>query len=523
MSISCFNVSDAQFTSWIKYYAPNDTNVANCVGMNKFYSFIAGKVKPDSGNWDIHVMRYSTFAGQESGPYIYSTSSSEEPVALSASRSSQYFFVTALSTDSAGKKSTLILKMFENGTIIRSSKLATGSDTNEIPVSVAFNQDRSRLYIVSKVISGSNSNFLTRSIDTAGNVLWKKVFDANQNDVPVSLTFEGAGIYVTGTTYDSSGYGRIVTLKYDTSGTMQWNRIAAKPFRSLNASNINSRGIVAVCGNDSGSLGSDIITILYSSNGDSIWQKTFSGIGNDFASTVKVDFNFNVIVGGSSYRDSARGNDMCIIKYFQNGDSGWVNYINGRGSGNDSLTGMSVDGFNCIFVTGRCPDLNGYDAFGSALINTIGFYHWTNFVQSNLFTGNNIPYALVKFDGQNTFVVTGTTFGSNRNSYTSLCYLGVLDGIEVSSNLLPGNLDITTYPNPFNPTTTILFRLEEEQLVTLEIFDITGRSVTTLVKGKVNRGIHEVRLDASMMTAGVYFARLEAGDALAVKKLVLVK
>ncbi len=79
------------------------------------------------------------------------------------------------------------------------------------------------------------------------------------------------------------------------------------------------------------------------------------------------------------------------------------------------------------------------------------------------------------------------------------------------------------YPNPFNPSTTIAFALPKPSEVTLKIFDAFGREVATLVEGKLPAGRHEVVLDASPFSSGVYFYRLHAGKFAQTRRLLLVK
>jgi hypothetical protein len=79
------------------------------------------------------------------------------------------------------------------------------------------------------------------------------------------------------------------------------------------------------------------------------------------------------------------------------------------------------------------------------------------------------------------------------------------------------------YPNPFNPSTTIKFNLEEAGFVTLKVYDILGNEVAVLVKGNLEKGIHEVDFNASIVNSGVYFYRLAAGAFAQVKKMTLLK
>ncbi|MBU1652612.1 T9SS type A sorting domain-containing protein, partial [bacterium] len=78
-------------------------------------------------------------------------------------------------------------------------------------------------------------------------------------------------------------------------------------------------------------------------------------------------------------------------------------------------------------------------------------------------------------------------------------------------------------PNPFNPITNIQFMLPVATRAVLSIYDVQGRKVDTLVEGMFQAGVHKVEFDASNLSSGIYFYKLEAGKFSAVRKLVLVK
>ncbi|TKJ41072.1 hypothetical protein CEE37_05240 [candidate division LCP-89 bacterium B3_LCP] len=79
------------------------------------------------------------------------------------------------------------------------------------------------------------------------------------------------------------------------------------------------------------------------------------------------------------------------------------------------------------------------------------------------------------------------------------------------------------YPNPFNPTTNISFALPEGSKVLLNVYDVSGRLMSTLVDGYRNAGVHEVTFDASDLSSGVYLYSLSAGEFSATGKMVLTK
>ncbi len=79
------------------------------------------------------------------------------------------------------------------------------------------------------------------------------------------------------------------------------------------------------------------------------------------------------------------------------------------------------------------------------------------------------------------------------------------------------------YPNPFNPETTIHYQLPEASDVTLDIYNVLGQKVETLINGHQEAGMKTIKWDASSYSSGVYFAKLSDGANVATKKMMLVK
>ena len=79
------------------------------------------------------------------------------------------------------------------------------------------------------------------------------------------------------------------------------------------------------------------------------------------------------------------------------------------------------------------------------------------------------------------------------------------------------------YPNPFNPTTTIKYQLPKDGIVTLKVYDILGSEVATLVNEQKTAGRYEVSFDASKLASGVYIYKLQSGEYVSSKKMMLLK
>src|SRR5205085_12227203 len=105
--------------------------------------------------------------------------------------------------------------------------------------------------------------------------------------------------------------------------------------------------------------------------------------------------------------------------------------------------------------------------------------------------------------------------------------IGILD-VDSTSDVInkapiTGDGISINYPNPFNPTTNIIFNLEKDEFVTLKIYDMLGREVVSLVNKQLGPGSHSYLWDASNNNSGVYFYRLQTGTVTETKKIILIK
>jgi hypothetical protein len=97
-------------------------------------------------------------------------------------------------------------------------------------------------------------------------------------------------------------------------------------------------------------------------------------------------------------------------------------------------------------------------------------------------------------------------------------------GAGKGSNMSPAEYALQqNYPNPFNPSTVIRYALPQKSDIQLAVFNTVGEQVAILVQGQREAGYHEVRVEASSLSSGVYFYRLRAGDIVQMKKMVVLK
>ena len=130
-------------------------------------------------------------------------------------------------------------------------------------------------------------------------------------------------------------------------------------------------------------------------------------------------------------------------------------------------------------------------------------------------------------DGMTAYVVSFATsgWGSLPTGKSGAQKFNSADGNsnELINNLPKGFTLDQNYPNPFNPTTNINYSLQNASYVTLKVFDMTGREITTLVNGRMNAGAHTVTFNASNLSSGVYIYALEANGVRLTNRMTLIK
>ena len=102
---------------------------------------------------------------------------------------------------------------------------------------------------------------------------------------------------------------------------------------------------------------------------------------------------------------------------------------------------------------------------------------------------------------------------------------------EVNVSSVPGDDDIINksfmleqnFPNPFNPRTVISYQLPGTSKVTLKVYNVLGKEITTLVNEELPSGNHEIEFDASALPSGIYFYQLRAINFVETKKMLMIK
>jgi hypothetical protein len=160
-------------------------------------------------------------------------------------------------------------------------------------------------------------------------------------------------------------------------------------------------------------------------------------------------------------------------------------------------------------------------------VNGINLYAGTNSGGVFLSTNNGTSWAAAgltstavnAFALNDTFLFAGTNTGVWRRPLSQM-----ITSVNQVSIHLPDGFELNqNYPNPFNPTTTITFSIPLKSFITLNVFDLLGREVATIVSEEMSAGNYTRQWNAGNMSSGIYFYRLQAGLFTETKKLFLIR
>lgn len=150
------------------------------------------------------------------------------------------------------------------------------------------------------------------------------------------------------------------------------------------------------------------------------------------------------------------------------------------------------------------------------MYDSLGVY-WNNF------TNPNFTYQV----GVNLYTLHPNTTGYKVMAnvwYNALINILRPLSQEVEVEIFPNKFELyQNYPNPFNPNTTIIFSIPHSSLVTLKVCDLIGKEVSILINEEKQVGNYEIKFNADNLSSGVYLCRLQSGNFVQTRKMLLLK
>jgi hypothetical protein len=405
------------------------------------------------------------------------------------------------------------------------------------------------------------------------------------NDWVFALAVVGNEVYVGGWFTSAGGVSANGVARFNTQ-TNTWSTLGTGSSNGVN-SNVNALAVVGnevvVGGNFTSAGGVSANRVARFNTQTNTWSSLGTGSSNGVSSTVAAlaVVGNEVVVGG--YFFFAGGVSANRVARFNTQTNTWSTLGTGSSNGvNDYVNALAVSGSN-VFVGGWFTSAGGVSANGVARFNT-QTNTWSSLGtgSSNGVSGGSLPYVyalavvgnevyvgggftsaggvsangVARFNTQtNTWSTLGTGSSNGVNSgydYGEVRALAVV-GNEVfvgggftsaggvsANNVARWNSGTSrveqlsptapktflleqNYPNPFNPSTTIRYQLPVASEVKLEVYDVLGKKIATLVNERQSAGSYQVVWNASGLSSGTYFYRLQAGTFVETKKMIMVK
>jgi len=261
-----------------------------------------------------------------------------------------------------------------------------------------------------------------------------------------------------------------------------------------------------------------VITIFENIDGSFFLYSSFPANGalnsiycNDFNN----DFFVDVLLGTGFYSPP----DDKIIMLFNDGFGNFTqsNTYSIQMNPNYAVgSDLNSDGYLDV----ACAHNNGSSFNVSVLLNDS-----TGLLNSPTYFGNDTysPFAIITADFNNDEAIDIAAANAGGGNI-SVFYNEKVTGINEQENFPISDFVLyQNYPNPFNPNTTIQFEIPQDGLVTLKIYNILGAEVTTLVNEEKSGGRYEVNFNASSLSSGVFFYKIQVNDFIDMKKMILMK
>ncbi|OQP40072.1 hypothetical protein A4H97_17825 [Niastella yeongjuensis] len=538
------NISFSQLSQeWVSRYngSGNGSDGARSLALDKDGNvYVTGSTTGTTSGLDYRTIKYSP-AGQVLWKTVWNGSANGDDEAFSiAVDGDGNAYVTGRSQGNGTGFDMVTIKYNSAGVRQWSAKYNTPGNTLDWAKSIAVDS-KGNVYITGEGGLGADltSDYVTIKYNTNGTRLWVARYDGpGRNDGANALALDEDGnVYVTGRSPAGIDIDEedmdMTTVKYNTNGVQQWvarydGPVAGNFFDQGQAIAVDRLGNVYVTGNSAGSNledAADYATVKYNRNGIQLWSARYNGPGNstDVPWSIAVDQALNVYITGWSAAGPNETNfDYATIKYNVYGQQLWLKRYNGPANGNDQASALAIDKDHNVYVTGRSTGIGtGYD-FATIKYNLSG--HEQSVARYNgpgngadgtaIFIGLYTSHPIAVDKDRNVYVTGLSTGNTNNFDLTTIKYGqpdAVLPPLITSDtegtgvrNTIPPSFKVFVAPNPVAITTKISYDLPVEGKVSIGIYDMLGRKISTLVDATKPAGMHYTDFDVSALPSGIY-------------------
>ena len=356
--------------------------------------------------------------------------------------------------------------------------------------------------------------------DSNGDSLWSRTYGngyLTSWSESVQQTFDGGYLIAAARYPDSVDMEMGWLIKTDANGDTMWTR-HFPDFMLTSLLQLREGGFLIAGAAINGPSCYRIAVEFLSAYGDSVWYRDyFVGLASSAREMVELENGDILLTGIIDY--SGREPDLIVFRLTSNGDSLWQRQVDGLGWDHPADLCLTQDS-GCVVV--------GYTS-GPGGVETVP---WLTKLSLNGDILWNTTYDLEYTDMASTirplsdggFIMAGWTYDCSPNPCLWISRLNPEVVNAVDPPQAPADFSLAqNYPNPFNAATRIEFSLSREAQTRIEVFDLQGRLVSTLVNSRHPAGTHSVSFDGSRLSSGIYIYRMQAGSFSQSRKFVLLK
>lgn len=383
--------------------------------------------------------------------------------------------------------------------------------------------DKNGNVIVCGYIRNATGNYdiVTLKYSDIGTELSSDIYNGtgNGDDNPVSVKSDNFNnIIVTGSTKEISAGADILVIKYDTSLNVLWKRTFDGSINSedkASSSVMDDDNSVYICGSVLNNPGSyDYFYAKIDQNGNTVWQGFFNGTGNykDISYAITKDLSGNIFITGVSFHNTGFGSeDILTLKISPEGILLWSAVFNGAANGTDQGIDVTTDIDGNIYIGGGSDMGNVHLIYALLKYDPDGNFLWVKNYENNSVSEDFISVVLV--DSSFNIFVTGISIGNGTNFDIVTIMYSQTTGILSNANIVPNGFYLyQNFPNPFNPSTNFRFQIPESEksklLVSLKIYNVSGKEVSTIINENKSSGYYSLIFNASGFPSGVYYYKL---------------
>lgn len=379
-----------------------------------------------------------------------------------------------------------------------------------------------------------SADFVTIKVDSAGNGLWFQSYNnngPNESNRIRGLCIDGNdNIYVTGScdewTYFASD---IFTIKYAPNGDTLWMRQFNSPANDYDAAYkilLNPNGDLVIGGqvSSSGPAQTDYVILKYDTAGNLKYSKYFNYPGPqsfDNFNDMLIDASGNIyLVGNSSTNNAQNTVRLQLIKFNNDGDTLWTSRW-GPGFGFQP-TQMVMDDNSNVYIAGHFyDDVNGSGISGFAIrYDADGTIRWeTVFCDT---TNLEEEFYALALDANKDLIAAGRVHSDNFFDFLTVKYRNSVSGLPGISTL-PSGLSLQCVPNPVNGTALFTYTVPVRNEVGLRIVDLTGRVVAEFGNFTQAPGRYTMPFSTAGIKPGLYIAELVSGSRRVQEKIIIEK